>query len=149
MTVAASTSQEVTARAHGTRRRSAAAALGTVPFFAFVTVFLLVPTAVVVVQAFLSDAGAPTLDNLRALASGDILRALVNSVVLSGVTALLGAVLGALIAYAVSTASPDGALRRLVSAACGVLAQFGGVMLAFAWIATLGLSGLVPTFLRD
>ena len=148
MTAAASTSPDVTVRARGTRRRSAAA-LGTVPFFAFVAVFLLVPTAIVVVQAFLSDAGTPTLDNVRALGSGDILRALVNSVVLSAVTAVLGAVLGALIAYAVSTASPDGALRRLVSAGCGVLAQFGGVMLAFAWIATLGLSGLVPTFLRD
>ena len=37
----------------------------------------------------------------------------------------------------------------MVTAASGVLAQFGGVMLAFAWIATLGLSGLVPTLLRD
>jgi putative spermidine/putrescine transport system permease protein len=112
-------------------------------------VFLLVPTAVVVVQAFLSDTGTLTLDNVRALGSGDIRRALLNSVVLSAVTAVLGAVLGAVIAYAVATAPADGAVRRLVTAGSGVLAQFGGVMLAFAWIATLGLSGLVPTFLRD
>jgi putative spermidine/putrescine transport system permease protein len=112
-------------------------------------VFLLVPTAVVVVQAFLSDAGTLTLDNVRALGSGDIRRALLNSVVLSAVTAVLGAVLGAVIAYAVATAPADGAVRRVVTAGSGVLAQFGGVMLAFAWIATLGLSGLVPTFLRD
>ena len=111
--------------------------------------FLVVPTAVVVVQAFLSDAGTPTLDNVRALGSGDIRRALLNSVLLSGVTAVVGATLGAVVAYAVSTAPADGTLRRVVSAASGVLAQFGGVMLAFAWIATLGLSGLVPTFLRD
>lgn len=136
-------------RARGTRRRTAGAALGTVPFFAFVAVFLVVPTVVVVVQAFLSDDGVPTLDNVRALANADIRRALLNSVVLSGVTALVGAVVGAVVAYAVSTAPPHGLLRRVVSAASGVLAQFGGVMLAFAWIATLGLSGLVPTLLRD
>ena len=119
------------------------------PFFAFVAVFLLVPTAVVVVQAFLTDAGAPTLDNLRELGNADIRQALLNSVILSGVTAALGAVFGALVAYAVATAPSDGLLRRVVSAASGVLAQFGGVMLAFAWIATLSLSGLVPVFLRD
>lgn len=128
---------------------SAVAALGTVPFFAFVGVFLAVPTLVVVVQAFLSDAGVPTLANIQALGSGDIRRALGNSVLLSGVTAVLGAAFGAVLAYAVSTAPADGALRRVVNAASGVLAQFGGVMLAFAWIATLGLSGLVPSLLRD
>jgi putative spermidine/putrescine transport system permease protein len=132
-----------------TRRRTAGAALGTLPFFAFVAVFLVVPTVIVVVQAFLTDDGAPTLGNVGELANADIRRALLNSVVLSGVTAGIGAVCGALVAYAVSTAPPDGVLRRVVSSASGVLAQFGGVMLAFAWIATLGLSGLVPTFLRD
>ena len=76
------------------------------PFFAFVAVFLIVPTVVVVVQAFLSDDGAPTLDNIRELANTDIRRALLNSVILSGVTALLGAAFGALVAYAVSTAPP-------------------------------------------
>lgn len=131
------------------RRGSAGAVLGTVPFFAFVAIFLIVPTAVVVVQAFLRDDGRPTLGNISALGNPDIVRALVNSVVLSAVTAVLGAVFGAVIAYAVATAVPHGLLRRTVTAACGVLAQFGGVMLAFAWIATLGLSGLVPVLLRD
>ena len=32
---------------------------------------------------------------------------------------------------------------------CGVLAQFGGVTLAFAWIATLGFSGLLTQLLAD
>jgi putative spermidine/putrescine transport system permease protein len=40
-------------------------------------------------------------------------------------------------------------LRRMVTAASGVLAQFGGVTLAFAFIATIGLSGFVTVFLRD
>ena len=40
-------------------------------------------------------------------------------------------------------------LRRVVTAVCGVLAQFGGVTLAFAWIATLGFGGLLTNLLAD
>jgi putative spermidine/putrescine transport system permease protein len=69
--------------------------------------------------------------------------------VLSAVTAVLGAVFGALAAYALVTAREGGLLRRVVTSACGVLAQFGGVTLAFAFIATIGLSGFVTVFLRD
>jgi putative spermidine/putrescine transport system permease protein len=36
-----------------------------------------------------------------------------------------------------------------VDAAAGVLAQFGGVMLAFAFIATIGIQGVITVFLRD
>ena len=31
----------------------------------------------------------------------------------------------------------------MVTSLCGVLAQFGGVTLAFAWLATLGFGGLL------
>ena len=37
---------------------------------------------------------------------------------------------------------PNGLLRRMVSAISSVLAQFGGVMLAFAFIATIGINGI-------
>ena len=62
---------------------------------------------------------------------------------------MAGAVLGALLAWAVWSGPSEGPLRRSVTAAAGVLAQLGGVMLAFAFIATIGLSGLVTVFLRD
>ncbi|WP_327000562.1 ABC transporter permease subunit [Dactylosporangium sp. NBC_01737] len=122
---------------------------GVVPFFAFVAVFLAIPTLVVAIGAFAGDDNRPTLDNLTALTDGYILDAFVRSIVLSAATALLGAVLGALLAYALVTAKPGGLLRRMVTAAAGVLAQFGGVTLAFAFIATIGLSGFVTVFLRD
>src|SRR5207253_9577882 len=66
--------------------------------------------------------------------------------VLSAITAFLGAVFGALLAYAIVTGSPDGILRRLTISASGVLAQFGGVTLAFAFIASIGPSGFVYLF---
>jgi putative spermidine/putrescine transport system permease protein len=62
---------------------------------------------------------------------------------------VLGAVLGGVVAYAVATGNPDGMVRRTVTAFCGVLAQFGGVMLAFAFIATVGFTGLVTVFLKE
>lgn len=122
--------------------------LGTVPFFAYVAVFLIVPTLVVVIGAFAGDGGF-TWSNVTALGQAYILDAFGRSIALSAVTALLGAVLGALLAYALVTARPGGLLRRVVTAGSGVLAQFGGVTLAFAFIATLGLSGFVTVFLRD
>src|SRR6202022_3445703 len=61
----------------------------------------------------------------------------------------IGAVLGAVLAYAVATGTPKGVLRRLVTSACGVLAQFGGVTLAFAFLATIGLAGFVTLLLQQ
>jgi putative spermidine/putrescine transport system permease protein len=122
------------------------AALGVVPFLAYLVIFLIIPTLTVVAGAFVEE-GRPSLVNLRDLADGSVLSALGASVALSAVTALIGGVVGALLAYAVVTGPPDGLVRRLVTSICGVLAQFGGVTLAFAFIATLGISGVLSVWL--
>ena len=114
---------------------------GVLPFALLVIFFLVVPTVVVVVGSFLDEDNGLTLTNITALGHQIVIDAYVRSVLISGVTALL--------ANAVATADPDGALRRVVTAACGVLAQFGGVMLAFAFIATVGFQGLLTVLFRD
>jgi putative spermidine/putrescine transport system permease protein len=120
------------------------------PFLAFVTVFLLWPTYIVVTGAFQDSTGRPTMDNITAVTGGNAyIDAFVRSIELSVVTAVLGAVFGALLAWAVTEGRPDGLLRRVVVAASGVLAQFGGVMLAFAFLATFGFNGLVTVVLQD
>ncbi len=131
------------------RARGWAPYLGLVPFLAYVGTFLVYPTLLVVVGAFAGDDGGPTLANVRRLADDVHVEAFVRSVQLSLVTALIGAVGGAVVAYAVATASARSWLRRGVLSAAGVLAQFGGVTLAFAFIATIGFTGLVTVFLRD
>jgi putative spermidine/putrescine transport system permease protein len=135
---------------HPTRggRRFGLSWLGTLPFFGYVGLFLLLPTTLVAVGAFAQD-GRPSLTNIRALTQDYIVTSFVNSIVLSAASALIGAVLGALLAYAVATGRPDGLLRRMTVALSGVLAQFGGVVLAFAFVATIGGEGLVTIFLRD
>jgi putative spermidine/putrescine transport system permease protein len=123
--------------------------LGVVPFLAFVGTFLLYPTLVVVGGAFVAEGGGLTLDNVRTVVGSPYLQGLGRSLQLSAVTALVGGVLGALLAWAVAGGRADGAVRRVVTAASGVLAQFGGVTLAFAFLATVGFEGLVTVWLRD
>ncbi len=121
--------------------------LGVAPFFLYVGLFLLLPTAIVVGGAFV-DRNGFSLSNLGWMYKAYVIGAFVNSVLLSAVTAIVGACLGAVLAYAVVTGNPNGVFRRLVTSACGVLAQFGGVTLAFAFIATIGSVGLVTLGLQ-
>ncbi|MEO5609326.1 MAG: ABC transporter permease subunit [Ornithinibacter sp.] len=118
-----------------------------VPFFAYTTVFLLIPTVVVVVGAFVDGDNQPTMGNIEALTNASVVRGLRQSVVLAAVTSLGGAVLGGLLAYAVSTAKPGGVTKRFTTSLSGVLAQFGGVALAFAFLASFGATGLLTTWL--
>ena len=66
------------------------------------------------------------------------LSALWKSVLLSASTAIIGAVLGAVLAWLIVSSPPASVLRRAVISLCSVLAQFGGVALAFAFLATIG-----------
>jgi putative spermidine/putrescine transport system permease protein len=132
------------------RARRATLYLPMLPFFVYVTLFLLLPTLFVVLGAFQTDGGGLTLDNLRTVFTEPrFLLAFGRSIQLSLVTALLGAGLGGLLAWAVASGGPGGWLRQLVIAASGVLAQFGGVMLAFAFLAAFGFNGLVTIALRQ
>jgi len=103
----------------------------------------------VVTNAFQGDAGGFSLDRVRALTEETPLRVLRESLILSFSSAAIGAVLGAFLAHLIVSARPNSLLRRTFTAVCGVLAQFGGVTLAFAWLAMLGFGGLVTNFLAD
>ena len=148
MSAAASTAIQRVGRPVGGGRRLPVSWIGAVPFFGYVALFLLLPTLIVVVGAFFSDSGL-TLSNLTGLQKDFIVSAFVNSVILSATSALIGAVGGAILAYAVATGNPSGSFRRLVLSACGVLAQFGGVTLAFAFIATIGQAGFLTLWLQQ
>ncbi|MER7577804.1 ABC transporter permease subunit [Streptomyces sp. NPDC126514] len=137
------------ARASRAAARGGLRYLGLLPFLAYVGVFLVFPTFIVVLGAFQDGQGNVSLTNVRALTQRVYLEAYARSLQLSAASAAIGAVLGALLAWALSTANPRGPLRRAASSACAVLSQFGGVTLAFAFIATFGLTGLVTEFLKD
>ena len=87
--------------------------LGLLPFVVFVALFLLWPTVLVVLGAFEDPEGGPTLANLVQASQDTYLQTFVTSTVLSAVTAVLGAVFGGLLAWAISVGRRDGLLRRL------------------------------------
>ena len=135
-------------------RADAVATAGLLPFAALVVLFLVVPTAIVVVGALTGPEGGFSLAGLAAFGDPTVLAAFGRSALLAGSTAVIGAVAGSLIAYVVARPGAAGsvgggrpgagsAVRQVVTSASGVLAQFGGVALAFAFIATLGVSGVV------
>ncbi len=113
------------------------------PFLAYAGVFLLLPTGIVIWNAFKGNAGGLTLSNITALNTGPVRSAFKGSLELCLISSVIGAALGAVLAYAVASGNPDGLIRRLYLAGSGVLAQFGGVTLAFAFLATIGPAGFI------
>jgi len=130
-------------------RRGLAKYLGLTPFALYVVVFLAIPTTIAVVSGFFTDDGDFTFDNVVGLFAPNVLATFGSSFWVSAVTAIVGAIVGALACYALLGTRPDGALRSFIDSAASVLAQFGGIMLAFAFIAAIGTQGLVTVLLQD
>ncbi|MFF3250052.1 ABC transporter permease subunit [Actinacidiphila glaucinigra] len=132
-------------------RRRSAGWLAVLPLLVFVAISFGAPAVAMVNGAFTvkdpaSGASSYTTANLTTSLQGAYLTALWGSVKLSGLSAAIGAVLGLLLAQAVVT-SRFRALREAVLTASGVLANFGGVPLAFAFVATLGNAGVLTRHL--
>ena len=116
--------------------------------------FLLLPVGVLAVEAFRStnpDTFQTTWStaSLTAITKGPYRRAYLGSLQLSVITAVIGAIVGLALAVAILQTRRNLLLRRLVLTAAGVLANFGGVPLAFAFIAAIGNSGVITALLTD
>ena len=122
--------------------------LGVVPFFAFAALFLLIPTFYLVIGAFQDDAGHFTLANIAGLWDPTIIGAYTISLEVSAASAILGALLGFALAWAVVLGGLPAWLRPVLMTFSGVASNFAGLPLAFAFIATLGRTGLVTAFLQ-
>jgi len=129
--------------------RGVARYAGLTPFALYVLIFLAIPTTLAVTTGFFDADGSFTWNNITGLFTPTILAAFGSSFWISAVTAIVGAIVGALVCYALLGTRPDGALRTIVDSLASVLAQFGGVMLAFAFIATIGLQGLATLFIKN
>ncbi|MEU1269378.1 ABC transporter permease subunit [Streptomyces sp. NPDC005799] len=133
------------------RRRRVPGWLAVVPLLVFTAIAFGLPAAAMLNGAFsLKDqaTGATSYGtgNLTTSLHGAYLTALLGSVKLSAVSAGLGTLLGLPLAQVVVT-SRFRALREAVLTASGVLANFGGVPLAFAFVATLGNAGVLTRHL--
>lgn len=127
--------------------RRAASGLGVVPFGAYVALGLLAPMIAVAIGAFQSPSGGLTGSNVSAATHGVYLHGFEESVLLSVWASVLPGLLGLLIAYALWSSERAGVLRQVAITASGVFANFGGVPLAFLFIASLGSTGLATHWL--
>lgn len=123
--------------------------LGTVPFFAFAVAFLLLPAASLVLGSFQDRSGNFTLENIHGLFQPFVLNAYWLSIRVSLATALGGGLFGFLLAYAAVLGGLPRWIRTGLMTFSGVASNFAGVPLAFAFIATLGRTGLITSLLAS
>src|SRR5579872_3407736 len=111
------------------------------PFAAYVAIFLLIPTGELIVNAFRSATGSFTLHNIADIFHAPYPSAFLFSIELSAVSAVLGGILGFLVANAVLHHGIPRWLRPAYLSFSGMAANFAGVPLAFAFTATIGPLG--------
>ncbi|MFI1399895.1 ABC transporter permease [Streptomyces sp. NPDC020681] len=129
------------------RRRGPRTWLAALPLIVFTGLCFGLPLAALLHGAVTrtdpaTGATALTGEHIERSLQGPYLGSLAGSVQLSALTAVIGSLAGLLIAQAIVTSRRQW-LRGAALTASGVLANFGGVPLAFAFIATAGISGVL------
>ena len=123
--------------------------LGVLPFFVFAVAFMLWPAASLFTGSFQDRQGNFTLENIFGLFQPFVLNAYWLSIQISAVTALMGGLLGFLVAYALVLGGMPSSVRTMIMTFSGVASNFAGIPLAFAFIATLGRVGFVTTLFKE
>ncbi len=123
--------------------------LGVVPFAVFVIAFLILPSSRLITDSFQDAKGAFTLNNFAQIFKDPlIIEAYSNSIQISILTSVVGGIFGFLVAYSVTMGKVPGWMRSGLMTFSGIAANFGGVPLAFAFIATVGRTGFLTALLR-
>lgn len=113
-----------------------------IPFFAFIGLFLLYPTAVVVMSA-LTPGDAFSFSGMQRALSGTYRQGFINSIALASTSALIGGILGMTLAVVVRGLQRPRWIHSTLDSWSAVASQLGGVPLAFAFIATIGTQGIL------
>jgi putative spermidine/putrescine transport system permease protein len=149
MTTATLTAEQ-RARANALRRREIWNWIGVVPFLLFAIMFLILPSSSLFIRSFLDPEGHFTFDNIAELfRQQSILDSYWLSIQISAVTALAGGIFGFFLAFALTNKGIPKFIKPLITTFSGVASNFAGVPLAFAFIATLGRTGMLTVFLKD
>lgn len=116
---------------------------GLLPFLLFVFFFMLLPASSLIIGAFQGEDSQFTFQHITDLSQRFILEAYRNSLQVSVVTALVGGIFGFLLAYAITLGGLPPSVRVMVTTFSGVASNFAGLPLAFAFISTLGRTGMI------
>jgi putative spermidine/putrescine transport system permease protein len=118
------------------------------PFAAYISIFLLIPTGELIVGAFRTASGAFTVSNISDIFQAPYPAAFEFSLELSAVSALMGGIFGFLVANSILHHGMPRWIRSWYISFSGMAANFAGVPLAFAYGATLGSLGVVTILLK-
>lgn len=128
------------------RRDSGLAALIIVPLAVFIAVFVLLPTGIVIHSALTLD-GHIGVDALRRTLTDAERAWFLQATLICAVSSVLGGLLGVLLAVAVAGLEGPRWLRRGLSAWSSGRSRVGGVPLAFVFVATIGVQGVLTRLL--
>ncbi len=130
------------------RARRSWAWLGLLPFLSFLLLFLFIPAISVFVDALRTEHGW-SFSAMKEAITGQNWEAFSFSLRFSAGAALVGVVIGGLLAYAVATARRPKWLRSVVASFSGVAANMGGLVLAFMFLSLLGRQGVLTKIFKE
>ncbi len=119
--------------------------LGLIPFLLFCLAFEIVPILLLARDSLFTKTGSITAANYQSALAPLYIRSFWNSIKLSGITALIGTVIGLLVGYSIYR-WPSKKVQEILITLSDVTTNFAGAPLAFAFIIILGSNGLVTQF---
>jgi len=123
--------------------------IGLVPFFVFIFFFLVLPSTNLLMRSFQDMKGNFTLSNYAVMQNPYVIKAYSISLQVSVITSLVGGIFGFFVAYAITIGNTPRWMRSFLMTFSGLAANFGGVPLAFSYIATLGRTGFHTAVLKS
>jgi putative spermidine/putrescine transport system permease protein len=121
--------------------------LGFVPFLLFCLIFEIVPVIFLLRGSLIEKSTHQiTIDHYLQLQRPLFINSFINSIKLSGITAIIGVVAGTFIGYAVYR-WPSERVKDILITLSDVTTNFAGAPLAFAFVVILGMNGVITQFL--
>jgi putative spermidine/putrescine transport system permease protein len=117
------------------------------PFLLMVLAFMLLPLVFMLSGSLINEQGEFTLQYYSKMGASVYIRSFQNSILLSGLTAVLGTTLGTIIGYFI-TRVRNAQVQEYIVALCDVTTNFSGAPLAFAFVVILGSNGVVTLALE-
>jgi putative spermidine/putrescine transport system permease protein len=118
------------------------------PFLFMVLAFMLLPLVFMLKGSLINKEGQFTLEYFAQMGAPVYIRSFQNSILLSGLTAILATSMGTVIGYYI-TRVRNTKVQEYIVALCDVTTNFAGAPLAFAFIVILGSSGVVTMALEQ
>ena len=128
------------------RQKTVTAWFGLLPFLLFCLAFEIIPVLLLFKDSVLNKAGQLTLVHYQDALAPLYIKSFWNSIKLSGLTALLGTLIGLIIGYSIYR-WPSKRMQEMLITLSDVTTNFAGAPLAFAFIIILGSNGVVTQFL--